>query len=456
MIPVTGSGCAKLPLYSFLLLLVTLLAGESLFALDKKSQSKCTPVKYQGIVGKLRPGLDFNPASLKLELVSTSTDVKKRGPKDGSKKIKAVTNPSQNLSKANLKALFLGILNLGKPFKDIEEMKTETDLTNAKLKTYDLSEDGRVTRNIQARGKENMRAKLRELPAAVGRNLNTCVCRHDLFNRKPQGQNIRYHELVNTIERNTSSGKPKISNNRNTKVMIVQRPCVKEWVKETRIERTDMQISNRLNLSVNSNFEPLQPKRTGFQPQQKHNSSPQKTRTKQCLQRNKIRKTGHKSRKMHKSKKRSNLCENIDFEPLPPKWTGFQPHREHNETTQTLRTEHCIQGNELRENTIITVWKTLLSSHGKRYYHPVETPGSPSGKSVVTQKEQNEKGKQEQHGGRESQHQYTWQERKEPWKTQLSLHGKHYYHSMENTIIITNTTKYSCHENTIGTQEKGA
>ena len=452
-------------------------------------------MKYQGIVGKLRPGLDFNPASQKLELVSTSTDVKKRGPKDGSKKIKAVTNPSQNLSKANLKALFLGILNLGKPFKDIEEMKTETDLTNAKLKTYDLSEDGRVTRNIQARGKENMRAKLRELPAAVGRNLNTCVCRHDLFNRKPQGQNIRYHELVNTIERNTSSGKPKISNNRNTKVMIVQRPRVKEWVKETRIERTDMQISNRLNLSVNSNFEPLQPKRTGFQPQQKHKSSPQKTRTKQCLQRNKIRKTGHKSRKMHKSEKRSNLCENIDFEPLlpkwtgfqphqehrastqkshakhwtqrnkirktehvysklhksekrsnlcenidfeplPPKWTGFQPHREHNETTQKLRTEHCIQGNELRENTIITMWKTLLSSHGKRYYHPVETPGSPSGKSVVTQKEQNEKGKQEQHGGRESQHQYTWQERKEPWKTQLSLHGKHYYHHKHNQVFM--------------------
>jgi hypothetical protein len=92
---------------------------------------------------------------------------------------------SQNLSKANLKALFLGILNLGKPFKDTEEMKTETNLTNAKMKTYDLSEDGRVTRNRQARGKENMRAKPCELPAAAGRNLNTCVCRHDLFNRKP-------------------------------------------------------------------------------------------------------------------------------------------------------------------------------------------------------------------------------------------------------------------------------
>jgi hypothetical protein len=88
-----------------LLLLLTLLAGESLFALDKKSQSKYPPVELeQGFVGKLRPGLDFNPASLKLELVSTSTDVKKRGPEDGSKNIKAVTNPSQNLSKANLKA----------------------------------------------------------------------------------------------------------------------------------------------------------------------------------------------------------------------------------------------------------------------------------------------------------------------------------------------------------------
>ena len=53
------------------------------------------------------------------------------------------------------------------------------------MKIYDLSEDGRVTRNRQARGKENMRAKPCELPAAAGRNLNTCVCRHDLFNRKP-------------------------------------------------------------------------------------------------------------------------------------------------------------------------------------------------------------------------------------------------------------------------------
>ena len=163
-------------------------------------------------MGQPRPGLDFNPASLKLELVSTSADVKKMGPKDGSKQIKAVTNHSQTFSKANLKALFLGILDLGTPFKDIEEM--ETEMTNAKMKIYDLSEDGRVTRNRQARGKENMRTKPRELPAAVGRNLNTCVCRHDLFNRKPQGQNIRYHKLVNTIERNTSCGKPKISNNK--------------------------------------------------------------------------------------------------------------------------------------------------------------------------------------------------------------------------------------------------
>jgi hypothetical protein len=78
-----------------------------------------------------------------------------------------------------------------------------------------------------------------------------------------------------------------------------------------------------------------------------------------------------------------------------------------------------MQGNELRKTAIITTWKTLLSSHGKRYYHPMKTPLSPSGKSIVTQKEQNEKEKQEQHGGGESQHQYKWQEQKgrtEYWK----------------------------------------
>ena len=133
-----------------------------------------------------RPGLDFNPAGTKLELISTSIDAKKRGPKDGSTKIKTVTKPSQNLSKAHLKSLFLGIPDLGNPFKDNEEMETEINQTNAKMKIYDLSEYGRVTRTRQARGKENMRTKPRILPAAVDRNLNICVCRHDLFNRKPQ------------------------------------------------------------------------------------------------------------------------------------------------------------------------------------------------------------------------------------------------------------------------------
>ena len=65
------------------------------------------------------------------------------------------------MSKAHLKAIFLGILDLGKPSKDIEEMETEMNLTNAKMKRKYLSEDGRVTRNRQARGKYNVRAKPR-------------------------------------------------------------------------------------------------------------------------------------------------------------------------------------------------------------------------------------------------------------------------------------------------------
>ena len=67
----TGSSCAKLALHSFLLLLVTLLEGESLFALDKKSQGKYLPVELeQGIVGQQRPGLNLNPASLKISNVN--------------------------------------------------------------------------------------------------------------------------------------------------------------------------------------------------------------------------------------------------------------------------------------------------------------------------------------------------------------------------------------------------
>ena len=51
--------------------LVTLLVGESLFALDKKSQGKYLPVELeQGIVGQQRPGLNLNPASLKISNVN--------------------------------------------------------------------------------------------------------------------------------------------------------------------------------------------------------------------------------------------------------------------------------------------------------------------------------------------------------------------------------------------------
>ena len=46
---------------------------------------------------------------------------------------------------------------------------------------------------------------------------------------------------------------------------------MKEWVKETCIERTDMQISKTLNLSGNINLETLPPKWIGFQPHQEHN-----------------------------------------------------------------------------------------------------------------------------------------------------------------------------------------
>ena len=67
-----------------------------------------------------------------------------------------------------------------------------------------------------------------------------------------------------------------------------------------------------------------------------------------------MRKTDHVYSKLQKSEKRSNWCGNIVFEPLPPKRTGIQPHREHNETMQRTRTEHCMQGNELRENAIIS------------------------------------------------------------------------------------------------------
>ena len=162
-----------------------------------------------------------------------------------------------------------------KASKGIEEIETEMNPSNVNMKLYDLSDDGCTARNRHTRGKYNMCAKIRESLAAVGRKLITCVCRHDLFNRKPQGQNITYHVLVNTIDQNTSCGKLKISNQNYTKVVLAQNSRGEKWAKETSTERTDM-----------------------------------------------------------KTFKRSNLCENINFEPLPPKWTRLQLHQEHHEATQ--------------------------------------------------------------------------------------------------------------------------
>ena len=123
----------------------------------------------------------------------------------------------------------------------IEEIETEMNLLNVNMKMHDLSDDGCVNRTKHARGECNMCAKMRESPAAVGQKLITCVCRHDLFNRKPQRQNITYHELVNTMDQNNSCGKLNISNNSNTKVVITQTSRGGKWAKETSTERTDME-----------------------------------------------------------------------------------------------------------------------------------------------------------------------------------------------------------------------
>ena len=56
-----------------------------------------------------------------------------------------------------------------------------------------------------------------------------------------------------------------------------------------------------------------------------------------------IRKTMHKSQKMHENEKRSSLYGNINFESLPPKWTGFQPHQEHSVSTLKMHTKHWAQ-----------------------------------------------------------------------------------------------------------------
>ena len=72
-----------------------------------------------------------------------------------------------------------------------------------------------------------------------------------------------------------------------------------------------MKTFKRSNLCENIDFEPLPPKWTRLQLHQEHHEATQKTHTKHCMQRNKIHKTVHKIKKLHKSKKRSNLCENI-------------------------------------------------------------------------------------------------------------------------------------------------
>jgi hypothetical protein len=193
--------------------------GEGLFALDKKSQGKYLPVELeQGIVGQLRPGLDLNLAILKISKYEREPlgNTKKRKVRESAKKSRnkatleailsqqsisiniegqpifgedvmagntyhledheaiveeifgytavvrlktsALTNPSQNLSKASPKTIFLGILDQGKPFtiKGIKEMDTEMSLANANMKICGLymkiDAYSRVTRNRQETG----------------------------------------------------------------------------------------------------------------------------------------------------------------------------------------------------------------------------------------------------------------------------------------------------------------
>jgi hypothetical protein len=78
------------------------LAGESLFALDKKSQSKCTPVKYQGIVGQPRPGLDFNPAGSKNGEIQSFDKMKKRKTRGSAKKSREKATLELNLSQRSV------------------------------------------------------------------------------------------------------------------------------------------------------------------------------------------------------------------------------------------------------------------------------------------------------------------------------------------------------------------
>ena len=76
----------------------------------------------------------------------------------------------------------------------------------------------------------------------------------------------------------------------------------------------------------------------------------------------------HKIQKMHKSEKRSNLCENIGFEKFHQNW------QDHNHTTITVKQNRnwiCIAAFKRKETkqssnekAIVIAWKTLLSLHG--------------------------------------------------------------------------------------------
>ena len=129
-----------------------------------------------------------------------------------------------------------------------------------------------------------------------GGKLYHCVCRHILLDRKPQRHYITYKELVNNIK---------------------YEPLLQQWV--------------------------------NYQTKHGNNKKKKELNSTQCTQGNKTWGNKYKYQKWHKTNKRSNLCENIDFEVFPVIWTELQQQQEHSEGVLHNGAKNWTKRNEMRK-----------------------------------------------------------------------------------------------------------